>query len=51
MTECTACEKGLVFVAEVIFSENEAKIKKLCLCDSCRKILNKIIKELKVETK
>jgi len=36
---CTACMHGLVYVAEIIMSDNEAEIKKLKLCNNCRTIL------------
>lgn len=42
---CTACEKGLVYVAEKIINGNDAEIKELCLCKNCRKILIKTVKE------
>lgn len=44
--ECTGCQKGLVFMAKVVISNNEAKIKRLRLCSSCRSVLMKSIKDL-----
>ncbi|KKN75902.1 hypothetical protein LCGC14_0376100 [marine sediment metagenome] len=45
MTDCTACEKGFLFVVEAVLSENEARIKKLVLCDTCRAVINSTLKE------
>ena len=45
MTDCTACEKGLVFFIEAILSENEDRIKKLSLCRNCRAVINSTLKE------
>lgn len=36
---CTACKKGLVYVAKIIMHEDEDAMKKLALCGLHRKLL------------
>ncbi len=37
--DCTGCDKGLEYVAKIIIADNEEKLAKMRLCDSCRKTL------------
>ena len=36
---CTACEKGLVYVAQIIAYEDDEALKKITLCDIHRALL------------
>lgn len=49
--ECTGCEKGLLWVAKVVTTKSEAKLKELRLCDSCRKALIKSVNKVFIKQK
>ena len=42
---CTGCDKGLVFIVNVILNGTTAQLDKLRLCDPCRVVLHKTIEE------
>jgi len=48
---CTACEKGLLYVAEKIISNDEKEIRKLRVCGNCQKILIKTVEDVFNERK
>lgn len=46
---CTACEKGLLYVAKKVTSGKDAEIKKLKLCSKHRKVLIESVNEVFAE--